>query len=166
MFKEIKLHELNENVVDLLNNQWGLVTAGDAQQCNPMTVSWGAVGELWNMDMVTIYIRPQRYTVRFLEEQDYFTLSFYPKDYKEALALCGSKSGRNIDKVEATGLTPVFDEKAPYFEEAKIVLVCRKVAKGAFEPTQFIDNDVMKNYPENDFHYIYYGAVEKVLIKA
>ena len=78
--------------------------------------------------------------------------------------LCGSKSGREINKVEATGLTPCYYEKAPYFEEAKLVLVCRKVAVSAFEPSQFLDSGIMQNYAQNDFHAIYYGAIEKVLI--
>ena len=114
--------------------------------------------------MATIYIRPQRYTKKFLDENNYFTLSFYPEQYRDALRLCGSKSGREIDKVEATGLTPCYYEKAPYFEEAKLVLVCRKVAVSAFEPSQFLDSGIMQNYAQNDFHAIYYGAIEKVLI--
>lgn len=167
MFEEIKFSQVEENVVDLLNNQWGLVTAGDENGLNPMTVSWGAVGELWGKDMATIYIRPQRHTVKFLDQQDCFTLSFYPADMKQQIhGVCGSKSGRDIDKVEATGLTPVFDEAAPYFAEAKLVLVCRKVAKGEFNPDQIIDKSIIPaQYPANDYHYIYYGAIEKVLIK-
>jgi flavin reductase (DIM6/NTAB) family NADH-FMN oxidoreductase RutF len=167
MFKEIPFTDVKENVVDLLKNQWGLVTAGDENGYNTMTVSWGAVGELWAMDMATIYIRPQRYTVNFLENSDYFTITFYPEDYHKALAFCGSKSGKDVDKIKETGLTPVFSENAPYFEEAKLVLVCRKVAKGKFEPEQIIDKSIIdKQYPSNDFHYIYYGAIEKVLISA
>lgn len=167
MFKEIAFTDVKENVVDLLNNQWGLVTAGDESALNTMTVSWGAVGELWAMDMATIYIRPQRHTVNYLESKDYFTLSFYPEAYHKALAFCGSKSGRDVDKVKETGLTPVFSEAAPYFEEAKLVLICRKTAKGSFDPEQFIDKSIIdKQYPAKDFHYIYYGAIEKVLIKS
>lgn len=163
-FKEINIRELKENPVDLLADQWGLVTAGRGDAFNTMTVSWGGVGELWGKDMVTIYIRPQRHTLRFLEENNYFTLSFYPESKKDALRLCGSKSGRDINKAQAAGLTPNFYEKAPFFEEAKLVLVCRKVAKSQFAPDQFLDSSIMKNYPDDDFHYIYYGAVEKVLI--
>ncbi len=166
MFKEINFTDVKENVVDLLKNQWGLVTAGDENGLNTMTVSWGAVGELWAMDMATIYIRPQRHTINYLESKDYFTLSFYPAEYHKALAYCGSKSGRDVDKIKETGLTPVFDEPAPYFEEAKLVLVCKKAAKGKFEPEQMIDKSIIeKQYSQNDFHYIYYGAIEKVLIK-
>lgn len=166
MFKEIDFTQVKENVVDLLKNQWGLVTAGNADSFNTMTVSWGAVGELWAMDMATIYIRPQRYTVNYLEENDYFTVSFYDKENHQALALCGSKSGRDVDKVKETGLTPAFENGVPYFEEAKLVLVCKKVAKGEFKPEQFIDKSVIdKQYSANDYHYIYYGAIEKVLVK-
>ncbi len=165
MFKEINIKDVKENFVDLLAKQWGLVTAGKADGFNTMTVSWGAIGELWGKDMATIYIRPQRYTEEFLNANDYFTLSFYPADKKQALGICGTKSGRDIDKVKETGLTPCFDEAAPYFEEAKLVLICRKLAKGKFNPEEIIDpNIIPDNYPINDFHYIYYGEIEKVLI--
>jgi flavin reductase (DIM6/NTAB) family NADH-FMN oxidoreductase RutF len=165
MFKEINFCDVKENVVDLLKNQWALVTAGDENGLGTMTVSWGAVGELWAMDMATIYIRPQRNTVKYLEDNEYFTLTFYPQEYKKILSFCGANSGRDVDKVKETGLTPVFDCKAPYFEQAKLVLVCRKVAKGNFDSQQFIDQSIIPaQYPANDFHYIYYGAIEKVLI--
>ena len=166
MFNEIQFTDIKENAVDLLKNQWGLVTAGTEEEFNTMTVSWGAIGELWGKDMATIYIRPQRHTVKFLEANDYFTITFYDKEYHQALAFCGSKSGRDVDKVKETGLTPVFNENAPYFEEAKIVLVCKKVAKGEFNPNQMIDKSIIDTqYPANDYHYIYYGAIEKVLVK-
>ncbi len=166
MFKEISFTDVKENVVDLLKNQWGLVTAGDEDALGTMTVSWGAIGELWAKDMATIYIRPQRNTVQYLDAKDYFTITFYPSDYHSALAFCGSKSGRDVDKVKETGLTPKYDEAAPYFDEAKLVLVCRKMAKGNFAPEQMIDKSIIDTqYSANDFHHIYYGAIEKVLVK-
>lgn len=83
MFEEIKFSDVKENVVDLISRQWALVTAGDKDAYNTMTVSWGAVGELWGMDMATVYIRPQRYTEQFLDSNDYFTVSFYPEELKQ-----------------------------------------------------------------------------------
>lgn len=127
MFKEIKATDIKENIVDLLKNNWGLVTAGNNEKYNMMTVSWGAMGELWGKDSVTVYIRPQRYTEEFMNAFDHFTLSFFSLDKKQAVhGVCGSKSGRDVNKTEACGLTPNFDEAAPYFEEAKLVLVCKK----------------------------------------
>ena len=166
MFKEIKATEIKENGIDLLANQWGLVTAGTEAGYNTMTVSWGAIGELWGRDCATIYIRPQRYTREFIDSNDYFTLSFYPPELKSIHSVCGSKSGRDCNKTEATGLTPVFDREAPYFDEAKLVLVCKKMAVSKMEPTQFLDDTIdSKWYPEKDYHYVYYGEIIKTLVK-
>lgn len=166
MFREIEFTQIKDNFVDLLKNRFALVTAGNSEKFNTMTVSWGAVGELWGKDMVTVYIRPQRYTEEFLNQEDYFTVSFYPESMKQTIhGVCGSKSGRDTDKVAETGLTPVLDDKAPYFEQAEIVVVCKKAAKSKFDPEDFIDETVdEKWYPNKDYHFIYYGAVEKVLI--
>ena len=166
MFKEIKATEIKDNIVDLLKNNWGLVTAGDSEKYNMMTVSWGAMGEIWGKDSVTVYIRPQRYTEEFIDSKDYFTLSFFSLEDKQRVhSVCGSKSGRDVDKTKECGLTPNFNENAPYFEEAKLVLVCKKMAKGKFDPEEFIDKEIEdKWYPEKDFHYIYVGEIEKVLI--
>ncbi len=165
MFRETDIKQVKENFVELISERWGLVTAGDGEKLNTMTVSWGSIGELWGKDCVTIYIRPQRYTEEFLNVKNYFTLSFYPNELKKSIhGVCGSKSGRDVDKVKECNLTPCFDEKAPYFTQADIVLVCRKMAKSKFEPDNFIDSAVEKNYPEKDYHYIYYAEIEKVLI--
>lgn len=166
MFKEIEFTQIDENAVDLFKNRWALVTAGTAEKLNTMTVSWGAVGELWGKDMATVYIRPQRYTEEFLNANDYFTVSFYPMDMKQQIhGICGSKSGRELDKAAACGLIPVFEEKAPFFDAAEIVLICRKAAKSKFDPAEFIDETIDgKWYPDKDYHFIYYGEIEKVLI--
>lgn len=167
MFKEIKFSDVKENAVDLLASQWALVTAGNKDSFNTMTVSWGSIGELWGVDCATIYIRPQRYTDGFIDSNDYFTISFYPSELKNQIhGVCGSKSGRDVDKVAEAGITPAFDENAPYFEEAKLVLVCKKMAKSKFEPANLCDDSIAdKWYPLNDYHNIYYGAIEKVLVK-
>lgn len=166
MFKEIKASDIKENICDLLKNNRGLVTAGNSDKFNTMTVSWGSMGELWGKDSVTVYIRPQRYTEEFMNSNDHFTLSFYPLDKKQAIhGICGSKSGRDVDKVKECNLTPNFDENAPYFEEAQLVLVCKKMAKSKFDPKDFIDASIDGRwYPEKDYHYIYFAEIEKVLI--
>lgn len=165
MFKEIKFSEIKEDLGKRLSKDFGLVTAGNENDLNTMTVSWGAFGQLWNMDMVTIYIRKSRYTIKFLERENYFTISFFENDYKKQLGLCGVKSGREIDKVKETGFNVCCD-KAPFFEEASLVLICRKVAKFDFETAKIFDeNIVSKNYGDEAYHYAYNGVIEKVLIK-
>ena len=166
MLEEIKFSELNENLAISLKNDWALVTAGNDEKYNTMTVSWGAFGELWGEDTATVYIRPQRYTEEFMNANDYFTICIFPSEMRQQIhSVCGSKSGRDVDKAKECGLTVDFSEKAPFFDEAELVLVCRKMSKAVFNPDDFIDETVDSQwYPDKDYHYVYYGAVEKVLI--
>lgn len=105
-----------------------LLTAGTADRCNTMTIGWCQAGRLWGLQTCTVYVRPERYTYQFMEEQAYFTVSVLPKDMKNAMALCGTKSGRDMDKIKECGLTVRYGAGgAPFFEEAEAVLVCRKL---------------------------------------
>ena len=163
--KEISVREVKENFVKLIASDWALLTAKDGEGCNPMTVSWGGVGELWGKDTATVYVRESRYTKGLMDKENYFSLCFFGGRHKDALAFCGSKSGRDYDKVKETGLTPVYDEAAPYFEEATLVLICRKEARLFLDENSFTDENIMtKCYSDHDIHYIYFGEIEKVLI--
>ena len=164
-FKTVAPETLKDNPFTLIGGDWMLVTAGDEQKFNTMTASWGGVGVLWNRNVAFSFIRPQRYTFSFLEANDYYTLSFYPRDKKPALALCGARSGRDCDKVKLAGLTPVFDENAPYFEEARLVLVCRKMYGQMMTPESFLTDETASMYQDGDYHKVYVGEIVKVLIK-
>lgn len=164
-FKEINIRDVKENPVKLLSNDWALLTAKNGDSCNPMTVSWGGIGELWGKDMATVYVRESRFTKTLIDKEDYFSLCFFSDEYKNALKICGAKSGRSCDKIKETGLTPVYRENAPYFEEARLILICKKNARIYLDEAGFIDKDIMKKwYADRDMHYIYFGEIEKVLI--
>ena len=127
MFLKIDPKALNFNVFSAIGDQWMLITAGTKERCNTMTASWGGLGVLWGAPMATVYIRPQRYTKQFVDENESFTLSFFPEEYRKQLSLCGTKSGRDMDKVKECGFTVAEGVGgAPYFEQAELVLVCRK----------------------------------------
>jgi len=164
-FKEISINSLNENFFKLIGEKWMLITAGNEDSLNMMTASWGGVGVLWNKNVTFSFIRPNRYTFEFTEQNDYYTLSFYDDAFKSELSFCGTNSGRDVDKIEKTGFTPVFDEDAPYFKEAKLVLVCRKIYAQYLAPELFLDPTIKQNYPLKDYHKMYVGEIEKVLIK-
>lgn len=166
-FETIRPQDINENVFDLIGSQWMLVTAGDSNGNNTMTASWGGMGVMWGKDVAVTVIRPQRYTMEFVKKNDLFTLSFYDQQYKPALGICGSKSGRDIDKAKETGLTPVFQEGTTYFEQAKLVLVCRKLYDSPMDPSNLLDEAVdEKWYPDKDYHRMFVGEIVKVLRKA
>lgn len=163
--KEINIRDLKENAVKMISDDWMLITAGDETGYNTMTASWGGIGELWGKDVVFVFIRPQRYTLEFINKFDEFTLSFFGGDYKKELTFCGRKSGRNVDKAKETGLVPVFENGTTYFEQASTVLVCKKLAVTEMKPEDFIDKSVDKNYTNGDYHLIFTAEIVKTLTK-
>ena len=164
MKKEISARELQGNFIKMLSEDWALLTAGTIENFNTMTVSWGGIGELWNKDVGFVFVRPQRYTYEFIENNDYFSLSFFGGEFKKELGLCGSKSGRDIDKMDATGFIPVDLGNTVDFEQAKITVVMKKLAYQDMKPDGFLDESIMKNYTNNDFHRIYVGEIVKSLL--
>ncbi len=163
MFKEISPKEIPDNLIKAISEEWMLITAGDEKGYNMMTASWGFAGEMWGNDSVIAMIRPQRYTMEFVNKSDYFTLSFYGSQ-KELHKVCGSMSGRDVDKTSLTGITPVFSDNTVYFEEARLVLVCKKQYVDILKEENFVDKEPLKWY-DNDYHHIIIGKIEKVLIK-
>ena len=163
MFKEISPKEIPDNLIKAISDEWMLITAGDESGYNMMTASWGFAGEMWGNDSVIAMVRPQRYTMQFIDKSDYFTLSFYG-DRKDIHKICGSKSGRDVDKTKETGLTPVFSDDTVYFQEARLVLICKKQYVDTLKEECFIDEEPLRWY-NKDYHNIIIGKIEKVLIK-
>lgn len=165
-FKEIDVKELQFNPFTKIGNQWMLITAGNEEGFNTMTASWGGMGVLWGKNVVTAYIRPQRHTKQFVDANETFTLSFYGEEYRKALNICGSKSGRDCNKVEEAELTPYFTDGTTAFEEAEMIFVCKKIYEDHMPPENFIakENDE-KWYPNKDYHTMYIAEITKVLVK-
>lgn len=163
--KEINIRDIRKSAVEMISDGWGLVTAGSEEKFNTMTVSWGGLGEIWGKDAVFIFIRPQRYTYEFIEKEEFFTLSFYGEEFRNALKICGSQSGRNTDKIANAGLTPVFVDNTVSFEQAEYTLVCRKMASQFIDPKGFEDEAIEKNYSAGDYHKVYIGEIVKVYTK-
>ncbi len=164
MFKEINATEIKDNLIEAISKEYMLITAGNDQGYNMMTASWGFMGEMWGSDSCMCVVRPQRYTMEFINKSDWFTLSFYG-DNKEIHKICGSKSGRDCDKTALTGLTPIFDGESVYFEEARMVIVCKKQYVQEMKEECFTDKEPLKWFPNKDFHFSIFGKIEKVLIR-
>ena len=162
-FRSVPYDSLSLNPFTKTGKEWALLTAGDENGFNTMTVSWGAMGFMWGKPSVTVYIRPQRYTMELVDKNDYFTLSFYG-DNKAIHKVCGSKSGRDTDKTAETGLTPAFDGGAVYFNEARLVIICKKLYVQQMKEECFTDKEPLRWY-DNDLHNIVIGKIEKVLVK-
>ena len=166
MFKKIGVKEIEGNVFELIGDKWMLITGGDESGFNTMTASWGGLGVLWQKAVSFCFVRPQRYTREFMYDGKYYSLSFFGEIYRDQLYLCGSKSGRVMDKVKETGLTPCFaDCGAVYYEEAELVLVCKKIYCHDFNPENFMTPEIAAAYEKGDYHRMYVGEIIEVLAK-
>ena len=167
MFQRIDPKNIQENVFSLIGDQWMLVTAGTEERYNTMTASWGGLGVLWGAPAATCYIRPQRYTKEFLDREEYFTLTFFDEKYRRALSLCGSKSGRDVDKIKECSFTVRTAAcGAPYFEQARLVLVCRKRFVQEMDPGRIPQDVKEKWYPQQDYHTMYIGEITEAWCQA
>ena len=164
--KQIEINEFSENPFKLIGSDWMLITAKKGEKTNMMTASWGGVGILWNKPVATIYVRPQRYTKEFIDNEEYFSLCVLPEEYRQILNYCGTKSGRDEDKIAETKLTIDESEKAPIFKESRLVLICKKLYAQDLTEQSFIDKSLVeKNYQAKDFHTMYIAEIEKIGIK-
>lgn len=157
---------IKDNVFKLIGADWMLITAGDASSFNTMTASWGAMGELWNKKIAICFIRPVRHTYSFMEKAEYYTLSFFDETHRDTLRFCGTKSGRDVDKMSETGLTAAIAESgAVYFSEARLVLECKKIYIHDLDPGHFLNGAIHDEYPDQDYHRMYIGEVVRCLMK-
>lgn len=163
-FKEILPYEV-ENAAKLIGKDWMLITARDGDGANAMTASWGCLGVLWNRPVAVCFIRPQRYTFTLAEKEERMSLAFLDEGNREALNICGTKSGRDCDKIALAGLHTAEYDGIPVIEEARLALICRKLYSCRLEEAGFIDRSMTAFYKDGDYHQVYVMEIEKALIK-
>ena len=161
-------------IFEIFDKNWALVSAGNVNDNNACTISWGSMGTLWGKQIVTVYLHPSRYTQGYLENNEYFTVSFFDEEYKPALAYMGSHSGRDEDKTINANLTTIEVNNSISYKQAHTTFICKKLYGGMFnkeglskEIKDFYINSP-KAFPldENNNwnpHYIYVGEIIKVI---
>lgn len=161
--ESIPPNQLQVRAHHLWDAQWLLLTSGDFRsgRYNAMTVAWGSLGVMWNRPFAQVVVRPIRHTYGFMEQFETFTLCAFAEKHRLALQLMGTMSGRDGDKIAEAGLTPIASSKvaAPGFEEAELILECRKIYWDDVVPIHFLDPEIDKNYPEKSYHRVYFGEI-------
>lgn len=173
-----QLPNLSFNPFEKIGKEWALITAGTKESFNTMTISWGFAGVMWGKNTFTTVIRPQRYTKRFVDDNEYFTVCIFDEAYHNALAYCGSHSGRDVDKAKEAGLSPLFltetlkayevehNVSTTAFLEASMILVCKKSYVQEMKPECIhnTENDT-RWYPDKDYHVQYIGEILGAYVK-
>lgn len=168
VFQPLPINEIDINPFDLIGNQWGLVTASNGKKVDTMTVSWGAMGRLWNRNTATIYLRQSRYTKELLDGADAFSLSFFDPSFKSALKYLGSVSGRDEDKIKNARMHVNLYKEVPFIDEANFVVICKKLfaqelpMDALMDPAAGIEKDF---YAEGDFHTMYIGEILELMAR-
>ncbi|MGI6217003.1 MAG: flavin reductase family protein [Coriobacteriales bacterium] len=143
------IQQVQSELLPRLVDQWALLTSGDKDDWNTMTIAWGSLGDIWWKPVVDAYVVPTRYTYEFMERHEIFTVSFFPPEFHDDLTILGSKSGRDGDKVALTKLTPMqLEQGGMSFEQADTILVCRKMYKQPLDPNA-IPKEVMSSFYES-----------------
>jgi flavin reductase (DIM6/NTAB) family NADH-FMN oxidoreductase RutF len=165
-FTKIDPASLNKNFIKTIGDEWMLIAAGTQLKFNTMTASWGTMGVLWNKPIAICFIRPVRYTYSFVNESEFFTLSFFTENERSILSFCGSRSGRNVDKISETGLIPLLTaNRAIGFMQSRLCIECRKIYADDLNPDKFLVPEIETNYPKKDYHRFYIGEIINVYIK-
>lgn len=167
-FREIKPAEWQENVFEMLDKDWCLLTADGDDRPNTMTVSWGGVGIMWHKPVAFVVVRPERYTHELIEKGSAFSLTVFDTEYKKMLGYCGSVSGRNEDKIAKCGLTVQRQNGTPYFAEARLALICRKLTRTPLQKENFLGNDALTDQwygAKGGYHDLYIAEIESILVK-
>lgn len=167
-FHVISPEEFEGSPFRLIGKEWLLITTPDNTKksgANAMTASWGNMGILWNKPVATVFVRPQRYTYSLCEAADRFALCVLPEEARDALKLCGTKSGKDIDKLTECSLDCVEIDGVKVIEGSKIAMICKKLYADDLKKECFIDKEQYKHYPADDFHRFYILEIEKILVK-
>lgn len=163
-FNEIKPEQLEQSPFKLIGRDWMLITAEKDGKVNTMTASWGGLGVMWDKNVAFIVIRPHRYTKEFVNGSDTFSLSFLDNSFKKQLGYLGTVSGRDEDKIAKAGLTVVRTDGVPYFDEANMVMLCKKLYAQEYKRECFIEKELNDMwYPNADQHTLYVAEVMKIL---
>ncbi|MCC8094415.1 MAG: flavin reductase family protein [Tannerellaceae bacterium] len=166
--RQISFDQVNDHMVDVISKEWMLITAGNKKKFNTMTANWGGVGYIWHKPVVFVFVRPERYTYEFMEANDYFTISFLGEENKDIHKLCGSKSGRDIDKVKETGLIPVFTDLGNVtFKQTRLTLECRKLYTDMIKEGNFADPSLFNKWysDHGNPHKMYVAEIVHVFMK-
>lgn len=167
--EKIDFSNLQLNPAELIGKQWMLITAGTEESFNTMTASWGGLGFLWNRPVAFVFVRPNRHTAKFIDEQAAFTLSFMPEKYREDLIFCGRNSGRDVDKMAATSLEPFTTPNGLVaMADADLVLECRKMAVATMQETDFVNfAEVSPQWydPTNPLHKVYICEITTTYVR-
>ena len=165
-FQPYPIELLEMNPFTKIGKEWALITAGTKKKANTMTVSWGGMGVLWGKNVAFIFIRDSRYTKEFIDEGDFFSISFLGEEHRRTLSYCGAVSGRVENKFENAGLNVATKHSIPYVDEANLVILCQKMSATRITEDSFLSPEIKEKwYQDGDMHTMYVAEILEVMAR-
>ena len=170
LFQKIEPENFNDNVFALLNSA-GVLTSGNDEDFNSMTIGWGGWGIYFNEPATWCFLRANRYTLEFIRKTKTYTISFFDKDYEKNVMHFGKSSGRNTDKMGTHELNSVFTPlNNVSYKEANIIIECELMSLTTVNPEDYYFENNKKFIEEafleaNDYHKIVFGKITDIWVR-
>lgn len=175
MYKEIEVYDYMNHILKQLKKGVLLTTKKDGK-VNTMTISWGKIGIEWSKLIFCVYVRQNRQTHTMLDSGE-FTINIpYNQSVGKILGYCGTKSGKDTDKIKDLDLTLVDGREvsAPAIKELPLTLECKIIYKQLQDSTAIPDAFKEEFYPQDissdfcgankDYHTMFYGEIVSAYI--
>ncbi|HXL01570.1 MAG TPA: flavin reductase [Candidatus Atribacteria bacterium] len=164
--KEVNWLEAGKIALETLENLGGVFLVSQNKENlrpNVMTIGWLELGIVWGRPVITVLVRPSRYTFSLLEKNPFFVMSVPPLSWKKEIDFCGSTSGREVDKFSRWGFNPVNigNFPVPAIGECEVALGCEIIQKTRVEAGSFSASILNRFYPQDDYHFIYFGEIKE-----
>lgn len=159
---DVPYAEYWKETIEAMNTNGVLLVSVTGQgKPNVMTVSWAALGRIWEKPVLVVLVRPSRFTYELIEAGNDFTVNVPPPDLAQAVAFCGKVSGRDQDKFKEQGLAtqPARRVNSPIIGNCVLHYECRVVHKNDVVPQALAPDIVTSAYPHGNFHRIYFGEI-------
>ena len=144
------------------------LTVANEDRINTMTIGWGSLGHLWGKPILMVMVRKSRFTYQLIEKSNEFTVSLPGENQlKKELSDCGRNSGREVNKFEVCGLTPLEGKtiKTPIIGEALLHFECKVVYKQEMDSRELNNKYMDRWYSDDDYHTMYYGEILTAYMK-
>ena len=157
--KEVDYMAVAEKAMNQIE-QGAFLTVRAGEALNTMTIGWAAIGHVWRRPVLMVLVRDSRHTFGIIEKAADFTVSVPTTDMHDAVKFCGTKSGRDYDKIKECGLelAEAREVISPIIHTPGIHFECRIIFKTAMDPA-FLDEDCQNLYPDRDYHTLYFGDI-------
>ncbi len=159
VFQPLPIEETELNPFKTFGKDWAALTAMAEGKVNAMTISWGALGELWGKHVVTVYVRESRYTKTLMDKSEVFSLTFFEEHYRSTLKYLGAASGHNEEKIKSAKLNINIEQEVPFIDQGQFIILCKKICGIPLDPAYLPEEVRSQYYPDGDPHTMYIGEI-------